>query len=130
MGRGPGTVTRHPPSPDHRNSPGKRALRWDRKGGDGGTVTRHPRDPSYGKNSVNPLSVETHCHALPSKASAVCASFVSPMSTHTDRTESIPITDLGEAHAAMRLGDPESVRAMCRSLERYGQLTPVVTYAP
>jgi ParB-like chromosome segregation protein Spo0J len=44
--------------------------------------------------------------------------------------ESIPIADLGEAHAAMRLGDPQSVRAMRTSLERYGQLTPVVTYAP
>lgn len=46
------------------------------------------------------------------------------------RIESVTIGALGEAHAAMRLGDPRDVRAMRASLEAHGQLTPVVAYAP
>lgn len=51
------------------------------------------------------------------------------MSAQTERIEAVAITALGVKHAAMRLGDPREVETMRASLERHGQLTPVVAYA-
>ena len=51
------------------------------------------------------------------------------MTAQTERIESIATSSLTETHAAMRLGAPNDVQLMRASLERHGQLTPVVAYA-
>jgi ParB-like chromosome segregation protein Spo0J len=39
---------------------------------------------------------------------------------------SIPVSKIGERFASLRIADPSTERAVLRSLEKYGQLTPVV----
>jgi ParB-like chromosome segregation protein Spo0J len=42
-------------------------------------------------------------------------------------TMSVPITRIGERFASLRIVEPQAERAMLRSMQKYGQLTPVVT---
>ena len=42
-------------------------------------------------------------------------------------TMSVPITRIGERFAPLRIVEPQAERAMLRSMQRFGQLTPVVT---
>lgn len=39
---------------------------------------------------------------------------------------SIPVNEIGERFASLRIADPPAERAVLRSLQKYGQLTPVV----
>lgn len=51
------------------------------------------------------------------------------MTAQMERIEAVAISSLIETHATMRLGAPSDVQLMRASLERHGQLTPVVAYA-
>ena len=42
-------------------------------------------------------------------------------------TMSIPLTRIGERFASLRIVEPQAERMMLRSMEKFGQLTPVVT---
>jgi ParB-like chromosome segregation protein Spo0J len=42
-------------------------------------------------------------------------------------TMSVPITRIGERFASLRIVEPQAERAMLRSMQKFGQLTPVVT---
>jgi len=42
-------------------------------------------------------------------------------------TMSVPITRIGERFASLRIVEPQAERTMLRSMQKYGQLTPVVT---
>src|SRR3972149_7499987 len=42
-------------------------------------------------------------------------------------TMSIPLTRIGERFAPLRIVEPQAERMMLRSMEKFGQLTPVVT---
>jgi ParB-like chromosome segregation protein Spo0J len=42
-------------------------------------------------------------------------------------TMSIPITQIGERFASLRIVEPQAERMMLHSMQKYGQLTPVVT---
>jgi len=42
-------------------------------------------------------------------------------------TMSVPITRIGERFASLRIVEPQAERAMLHSMQKYGQLTPVVT---
>src|SRR2546430_9279433 len=42
------------------------------------------------------------------------------------QTCALPISQIGEYYGRYRLHQPEAERAMARSLDRYGQLSPVV----
>ena len=42
-------------------------------------------------------------------------------------TMSIPITRIGERFAPLRIVEPQAERMMLHSMQKFGQLTPVVT---
>lgn len=48
------------------------------------------------------------------------------MTQATPELAEIPIEQFGERHAQLRIVNPKADKAMVRSLEKYGQLTPVV----
>jgi ParB/RepB/Spo0J family partition protein len=50
------------------------------------------------------------------------------VTTQTGEQRTIAIAELGEALSALRLCEPSAVDAMCASLERNGQLTPLIVF--
>jgi len=50
------------------------------------------------------------------------------VTTRTDEPQTIPLTELGESLSALRLCEPSAVDAMCASLARNGQLTPLIVF--
>jgi ParB-like chromosome segregation protein Spo0J len=46
--------------------------------------------------------------------------------TGTGEATSIPISEIGERFASLRIADPPAERTVLRSLEKYGQMTPVI----